>query len=119
MPKDLPPTQDHVCVIHLIQKSLPPKNKPYRYLYAQKSDLECMVEEMLESGIIQPSQSCFSSLIVMVHKKEGSRRLCPNYRELNTITIKGKFHIHVIDELLDELHGSIYFIKLDLHSRYH
>jgi hypothetical protein len=74
---------------------------------------------MLEIGIIRPIQSSFFALVIMVLKKEGAWRMCADYRELNKLTIKDRFLIHVIDELLDELHGAIYFTKLYLHSRNH
>jgi hypothetical protein len=74
-----------------------------------------MVEEMSEARIIRPSQSSYSTLVVMVHEKEVSWHMCLDYRELNKITIKYKFPIPDINELLDELHGAVYFKKLDLH----
>jgi len=103
----------------LIPGSVPPNIRPYRYPYAQKSEIEHMVAEMLEAGIIQPSKSSFSALVVLVQKKDGSWCIFPNHRELTKLTIKDKFPIPIIDELLDEFHGAIYFTKLDLRSRYH
>jgi hypothetical protein len=91
--------RDHDHAIHLIPRSVPPNIRPYRYPYAQKSEIERMVAEMLEAGIIQPSQSSFSTPIVSVHKKDGSWRMCLDYRELNKLTIKDKFPIPIIDEL--------------------
>lgn len=119
IPKGLPPPQDHDHAIHLILRSVPHKIRHYIYPYVSKSEIKNMVEEMLEAGIIRPSQSSYSAPVVMVQKKEGSWHTCLDYREINKITIKDKFPILVIDELLDELHVSVYFTKLDLHFRYH
>eukprot|EP00253_Pinus_taeda_P023073 PITA_23073 len=83
-PKGLPPIHDHDHAIHLILGSVPPNIRSYRYPYPQKSEIECMVAEMLDAGIIQPSQSSFSTLVVLVHKKDGSWRMCLDYRELNS-----------------------------------
>ena len=118
-PKGIPPIRDHDHTIHLTPGSVPPNIRPYRYAYVQKSEIECTIPEMLEVGIIQPSQSYFSSPVQLVHKKDGSWRMCSDYRELNKLTSKDKFPIPVIDELLDELHGEFYFTKLHLRSGYH
>jgi hypothetical protein len=84
-----------------------------------KNEIENMVHELLEAGVILPSTNPYSSLVVMVLKKEGTWHMCLDFCALNKLTIKGKFPIHVIVDLLDEIQGACLFTKLDLHFGYH
>jgi hypothetical protein len=74
---------------------------------------------MLEVGLIQPSSSSFSSLVILVKKKDASYWFCVDYRHLNAITLKGQHSVPIINEFLDELHGASWFSSLDLCAGFH
>jgi hypothetical protein len=119
-PQGLPPSRDvHDHSIPLVPGSLPPNIHLYHHSFSQKNEIEKMVHELLNAGIIHPSMSPYSSPVVMVLKKECSWRMCPDFRALDKLTIKDKFHIPVIVDLLDELSGAQFFTKIDLRSGYH
>jgi len=118
-PSGLPPPRSHNHHIPLLKGSPPVKVKPYKYPHIHKEEIEKLVKNMLREGIIQPSSSPFSSPIILVKKKDGSWRVCNDYRALNAITIKDSFPIPIVDELIDKLYGACYFSKLDLWSGYH
>ncbi|KAJ3686458.1 hypothetical protein LUZ61_015622 [Rhynchospora tenuis] len=118
-PSSLPPQRslDHQIPLH--PDSQPVNIRPYRFSHFQKLEIEKIVEELLQSGYIRPSSSPFASPILLVKKKDQSWRLCVDYRQLNEGTIKNKFPIPIIDDLLDELRGACVFSKIDLRSGYH
>nr|GEY01333.1 retrotransposon-related protein [Tanacetum cinerariifolium] len=119
MPNTLPLKRSHDHHIPLLPNTPLINIRPYRHPPNQKDVIELMVKELIDSRVIRPSQSLFSSPIVMVKKKDGSWRMCIDYRQLNKHTDKDKFPIPMIEELIEELQGSVIFSKLDLRSGYH
>ena len=113
-PKGLPPRRACDHRIPLMPGAQPVNLRPYRYKPEHKSEIEKQVKELLDQGVIQKSHSPFSSPVILVKKKEGTWRLCIDYRHLNAMTVVGKYLVPVIEELLDELHGARWFSKLDL-----
>jgi hypothetical protein len=92
---------------------------PYRHPKRFKDEIEKAIKELLAMGHIRLSTTLVASSVVLVLKKDGTLRMCIDYKALNKKTIKNRYPIPHIDELMDELHGVVFFTKIDLQSEYH
>jgi hypothetical protein len=111
---------DHtVPLVPLVPGAVHVNAKPYGYSPLHKDEIERQVKDLLQSGLITPSTSPFASPVLLVQKRDGSWRFCVDYRHLNSLTIKNKFPMPLIDEILDELTGSQFFSKLDFKAGFH
>lgn len=118
-PTTLPPPRIYDHTIPLLPDSVPVNSKPYRYSPLHKDEIERQVKLLLDQGWIVHSSSPFASPVLLVQKKDGSWRMCVDYRRLNALTVKNRFPIPLVEEILDELAGAQYFTKLDLTAGYH
>ncbi|KAL9268383.1 Transposon Ty3-I Gag-Pol polyprotein-like protein, partial [Drosera capensis] len=115
----LPPTRELDISIELVPGAAPISKAPYRMAPAELKELKTQLEELLEKGYIRPSVSPWGAPVLFVKKKDGSMRLCIDYRELNKITIKNRYPLPRIDDLFDQLQGASVYSKIDLRSGYH
>ena len=115
----LPPHREIEFAIDVVPCATPASITPYKMAPLELKELKLQLQELLEKGFIRPSVSPWGAPVLFVKKKDGTLRLCIDYRQLNKLTIKNKYPLPRIDDLFDQLKGASIFSKIDLRSRYH
>jgi hypothetical protein len=121
-PKELPgmpPKRKVEFAIELIPGTAPISKRAYPVSGLELVELKKQIDELSEKGYIRPSTSPWAALVLFVEKKDGTKRLCIDYRSLNEVTIKNKYPLPRIEDLFDQLRGASVFSKIDLRSGYH
>ncbi|GKA12952.1 putative reverse transcriptase domain-containing protein [Tanacetum coccineum] len=115
----LPPVRQVEFQIDLIPGAAPVARAPYRLAPSEMQELSNQLQELADRGFIRPSISPWGAPVLFVKKKDGSFRMCIDYRELNKLTVKNRYPLPRIDDLFDQLQGSSVYSKIDLRSGYH
>jgi hypothetical protein len=121
-PEELPgmlPDRDIKFIIELLPGTAPIAKRPYRMGVDELEELKKQIKELQDKGFIRPSFSSWGAPVIFVDKKDGTQRMCVDYRSLNEVTIKNKYPLPRIDDLFDQLRGACVFSKIDLRSGYH
>jgi hypothetical protein len=121
-PEELPdmrPDRDIEFIIELIPGTAPIAQRPYRMNPKELEELKKQLVYMLNKGLIHPNASPWGSHILFVDKRDGTIRLCVDYRKLNEVTIKNKYPLPKIEDLFDQLSEAKVFSKIDLRTGYH
>ncbi|GJR64099.1 putative reverse transcriptase domain-containing protein [Tanacetum coccineum] len=103
----------------IIRGAAPVARAPYRLAPSEMQELSNQLQELVDQGFIRPSTSPWGALVLFVKKKDGSFRMCIDYRELNKLTVKNRYPLPMIDDLFNQLQGSSVYSKIDLRSGYH
>jgi hypothetical protein len=119
LPAGLPPSREVDHKIELVPGAVPPSRPTFRLSASELVELKKQLDELLAAGFIQHSKSPYGAPILFVKKKDGTMRMCVDYRALNNVTIKNSYPLPRVDELFDRLQGAKYFSKIDLRSGYH
>ncbi|GJW81329.1 putative reverse transcriptase domain-containing protein [Tanacetum coccineum] len=115
----LPPTRQVEFQIDLVPGAAPVARAPYRLAPSEMKELSEQLKELSDKGFIRPSSSPWGAPVLFVKKKDGSFRMCIDYRELNKLTVKNRYLLPRIDDLFDQLQGSSVYLKIDLRLGYH
>ncbi|GJR83731.1 putative reverse transcriptase domain-containing protein [Tanacetum coccineum] len=115
----LPPTRQVEFQIDLVPGAAPVARAPYRLAPSEMKELSEQLKELSDKGFIRPSSLPWGAPVLFVKKKDGSFRMCIDYRELNKLTVKNRYPLPRIDDLFDQLQGSSVYSKIDLRSGYH
>ncbi|KAI3735710.1 hypothetical protein L6452_15220 [Arctium lappa] len=115
----LPPDRQVEFRIDLVPGAAPIAKAPYRLAPSKMQEMMTQLQELLEKGFIRPSSSPWGAPILFFKKKDGTMRMCIDYRELNKATVKNRYPLPRIDDLFDQLQGADCFSEIDLRSGYH
>jgi hypothetical protein len=116
---DVPPEREVEFSIDLVPGTKPVSMAPYRMSASELAELKKQLEDLLDKKFVRLSVSPWGAPVLLVKKKDGSMRLCIDYRQLNKVKIKNRYPLPRIDDLMDQLVGARVFSKIDLRSGYH
>jgi hypothetical protein len=119
LPEDLPPRRRVDHAIEVMPGVAPPAKAPYRMSHEELKELKVQLKKLLAKGYIKPSKSPYGALVLFVHKKDGTMRMCVNYRALNKATVENRYPLPRIDDLFDRPSGAKVFSRIDLRSGYY